>query len=152
MSVLLHPHIYITIPAHIFSVYLRCSLLVIVFRHYTYIWYQFLFFFFFFSSRRRHTRLVSDWSSDVCSSDLRGRKQDAALELQPFGARERDVDPVVRRAFGDERLRRKERIHGEFRPPAIAEQIFLEQHVVHVVRSEERRVGKECRSRWSPYH
>src|SRR5437016_4688491 len=27
--------------------------------------------FFFFSSRRRHTRLVSDWSSDVCSSDLR---------------------------------------------------------------------------------
>src|SRR5258706_7468735 len=28
--------------------------------------------FFFFSSRRRHTRLVSDWSSDVCSSDLGG--------------------------------------------------------------------------------
>src|SRR5262249_56662470 len=27
-------------------------------------------FVFFFSSRRRHTRLVSDWSSDVCSSDL----------------------------------------------------------------------------------
>src|SRR5574341_1740877 len=27
--------------------------------------------FFFFSSRRRHTRLVGDWSSDVCSSDLR---------------------------------------------------------------------------------
>src|SRR3989339_783839 len=26
--------------------------------------------FYFFSSRRRHTRLVSDWSSDVCSSDL----------------------------------------------------------------------------------
>src|SRR5262249_56679629 len=26
---------------------------------------------FFFSSRRRHTRLVSDWSSDVCSSDLK---------------------------------------------------------------------------------
>src|SRR5256885_4712706 len=34
--------------------------------------------FFFFSSRRRHTRLQGDWSSDVCSSDLRtqasGRK------------------------------------------------------------------------------
>src|SRR5258705_9852813 len=26
--------------------------------------------FFFFSSRRRHTRCLSDWSSDVCSSDL----------------------------------------------------------------------------------
>ena len=38
-------------------------------------WYDFFFFhfffiFFFFSSRRRHTRLVRDWSSDVCSSDL----------------------------------------------------------------------------------
>src|SRR5437016_11932651 len=31
---------------------------------------NFILFFFFFSSRRRHTRLVSDWSSDVCSSDL----------------------------------------------------------------------------------
>src|SRR5205814_6259808 len=29
--------------------------------------------FFFFSSRRRHTRCLSDWSSDVCSSDLGGR-------------------------------------------------------------------------------
>src|SRR5215204_4837824 len=29
-------------------------------------------FFFFFSSRRRHTRSLCDWSSDVCSSDLRG--------------------------------------------------------------------------------
>src|SRR5215467_14777513 len=29
-------------------------------------------FFFFFSSRRRHTRLQGDWSSDACSSDLRG--------------------------------------------------------------------------------
>src|SRR5215212_4460303 len=32
--------------------------------------YGFYFFFFFFSSRRRHTRCLSDWSSDVCSSDL----------------------------------------------------------------------------------
>src|SRR5207253_3595835 len=31
----------------------------------------FVFFFFFFSSRRRHTRWPRDWSSDVCSSDLR---------------------------------------------------------------------------------
>src|SRR5207253_7818536 len=31
----------------------------------------FFFFFFFFSSRRRHTRWPRDWSSDVCSSDLR---------------------------------------------------------------------------------
>src|SRR5437899_10013849 len=31
---------------------------------------SFFYFFFFFSSRRRHTRCLSDWSSDVCSSDL----------------------------------------------------------------------------------
>src|SRR5476649_156281 len=30
--------------------------------------------FFFFSSRRRHTRSLCDWSSDVCSSDLKGRR------------------------------------------------------------------------------
>src|SRR5262249_59978139 len=36
--------------------------------------------FFFFSSRRRHTRLVSDWSSDVCSSDL--ARERAAVEEQ----------------------------------------------------------------------
>src|SRR5215831_16011865 len=30
--------------------------------------------FFFFSSRRRHTRCLSDWSSDVCSSDLFGER------------------------------------------------------------------------------
>src|SRR6266700_6397059 len=32
---------------------------------------RFIVFFFFFSSRRRHTRFSRDWSSDVCSSDLR---------------------------------------------------------------------------------
>src|SRR5205814_4072479 len=32
-------------------------------------------FFFFFSSRRRHTRCLSDWSSDVCSSDLAGARR-----------------------------------------------------------------------------
>src|SRR5206468_9618345 len=34
----------------------------------------FYIYFFFFSSRRRHTRSDRDWSSDVCSSDLRGRR------------------------------------------------------------------------------
>src|SRR5207245_3797554 len=36
-----------------------------------YVLYLVFFFFFFFSSRRRHTRCYRDWSSDVCSSDLR---------------------------------------------------------------------------------
>src|SRR5258706_2429865 len=36
---------------------------------------------FFFASRRRHTRLVSDWSSDVCSSDLGSCNNDPTLSL-----------------------------------------------------------------------
>src|SRR5256885_5672427 len=39
--------------------------------------------FFFFSSRRRHTRLQGDWSSDVCSSDLRDRHERGGLFFQP---------------------------------------------------------------------
>src|SRR5258706_5175498 len=74
---------------------------------------------FFFSSRRRHTRLVSDWSSDVCSSDLAPKPRNA-----PFGG----VFVATARA-------RMRTLGQEYGP-----------------RSEERRVGKECRSRWSPYH
>src|SRR5438093_6569320 len=44
---------------------------------------------FFFSSRRRHTRLVSDWSSDVCSSDLVLERLE---DLRPFGLLE-GTDP-----------------------------------------------------------
>src|SRR6185312_1319251 len=40
-------------------------------------------FFFFFSSRRRHTRSDRDWSSDVCSSDLRGIPRTAGCPLPP---------------------------------------------------------------------
>src|SRR5258705_8977606 len=42
-------------------------------------------FFFFFSSRRRHTRCLSDWSSDVCSSDLFGTPSQAAANAVPKG-------------------------------------------------------------------
>src|SRR5574341_2144585 len=38
---------------------------------------------FFFSSRRRHTRLVGDWSSDVCSSDLCGSHQGCQVPFRP---------------------------------------------------------------------
>src|SRR5262249_59978494 len=48
---------------------------------------------FFFSSRRRHTRLVSDWSSDVCSSDL-------AAGRGPGGRVHRRRRAVARRAYG----------------------------------------------------
>src|SRR5258705_8275743 len=41
-------------------------------------------FFFFFSSRRRHTRCLSDWSSDVCSSDLRCAIPQFSPEFTPL--------------------------------------------------------------------
>src|SRR5205814_4314784 len=40
-------------------------------------------FLFFFSSRRRHTSCLSDWSSDVCSSDLNARRLAAVLWHSP---------------------------------------------------------------------
>src|SRR5260221_8639749 len=55
-------------------------------------------FFFFFSSRRRHTRSLCDWSSDVCSSDLR---RDVRVFYSPRsrtqdGRGTRDEDPLMR--------------------------------------------------------
>src|SRR5437899_12243703 len=74
---------------------------------------------FFFSSRRRHTRCLSDWSSDVCSSDL-----------GLLGVKGWTILPTA----GDRPLR------GWWK---VSEQARCCQHG----RSEERRVGKECRSR-----
>src|SRR5262249_57004227 len=82
----------------------------------------FVFFFFFFSSRRRHTRLVSDWSSDVCSSDL-----GLPVRVLPGSA------PTAR---------------GGCRVEARLRLQFSTIRNQPVTRSEERRVGKECRSRW----
>src|SRR2546430_4087777 len=44
-------------------------------------------YFFFFSSRRRHTRFDCDWSSDVCSSDLRARIVPQPIPRFPHHAR-----------------------------------------------------------------
>src|SRR5256885_5118578 len=96
---------------------------------------------FFFSSRRRHTRLQGDWSSDVCSSDLVEREVgDADAVLVLVGE-----DPV---RGGDDVARAGHPlvVHDVERDDLRALGDTL------VVRSEERRVGKECRSRWSPYH
>src|SRR5690554_6961477 len=53
---------------------LRVPFLIIFYCYFIFYFFTYLFvffFFFFFSSRRRHTRCGRDWSSDVCSSDLR---------------------------------------------------------------------------------
>src|SRR3712207_8763895 len=84
-----------------------------------------------FSSRRRHTRYWRDWSSDVCSSDL--------FEVGGYGLHlyctGKPGAPVVVMDSG---------LGGT----------MLDWQLVQpeVARSEERGVGKECRSRWSPDH
>src|SRR3546814_10500180 len=93
--------------------------------------------FFFFKQKTAYEMRISDWSSDVCSSDLDARL-DIRFEHQP-------------RLFGD-RFIEFAAVGGDCR----------EIDLGHFggdgagLRSEERRVGKECvstcRSRWSPYH
>src|SRR5207247_6947563 len=81
------------------------------------------FVFFFFSSRRRHTRSTRDWSSDVCSSDL------STAGDCPVPTDNRPLSSVAGAEGGG----------------------FLQQKVLDAtptMRSEERRVGKECRCRW----
>src|SRR2546429_179177 len=95
------------------------------------------YFFVFFSSRRRHTRCSRDWSSDVCSSDLHVLTGAAELTfVYPDGPHDAEallVDPVSGEIF-------------------IVTKALGGTAQVFRARSEERRVGKECRSRWSPYH
>src|SRR5689334_23667704 len=90
-----------------------------------------LYFFFFFSSRRRHTRWNCDWSSDVCSSDLLAVERPPASEWL-VEARQQ----VEQRGLA-----------GTVRADQRSDRAPLDLEVVD--RSEERRVGKECRSRWS---
>src|SRR2546430_11947897 len=95
---------------------------------------------FFFSSRRRHTRFDCDWSSDVCSSDL------------PMPAKAAFPWPATLFFFGTDTafpafLFRSTRFAQKSQSAALRRRVSSRQS-----RSEERRVGKECRSRWSPYH
>src|SRR3546814_2624197 len=91
-------------------------------------------FVFFFKQKTAYEMRISDWSSDVCSSDLPLFHPAADV---PAGARGR-VD-----------LRAGRRLAGL---PLAADGLLGHRQA----RSEERRVGKECvstcRSRWSPYH
>src|SRR5438132_4224635 len=97
---------------------------------------------FFFSSRRRHTRSLCDWSSDVCSSDSHGNRRRVTIEDPLQWSPE---DPAADRA-GKPRVER-----GDHRDPDTPGGERCGQAERRSERSEERRVGKECRSRWWPY-
>src|SRR5256885_8761125 len=94
---------------------------------------------FFFSSRRRHTRLQGDWSSDVCSSDLKKRPAPRSW----IAARSFSKSFTGMPARGPPRRRSRWCGCSTWRRGCAKRASS---------RSEERRVGKECRSRWSPYH
>src|SRR2546429_5598788 len=103
---------------------------------------------FFFSSRRRHTRCSRDWSSDVCSSDLL-RCNNSALQILPVRSL---LHGSPRRFFFTQALLAEHcvrffQVRCQFRVHFV-----LLSGIERETRSEERRVGKECRSRWSPYH
>src|SRR5699024_11249937 len=94
------------------------------------------FLFFFFSSRRRHTRSKRDWSSDVCSSDLNETFSSSSTHLLinhvskiclDFSNCSSDKSKVSSCSILFSRYSRS----------------------FSLLRSEERRVGKECRSRWA---
>src|SRR3546814_3234009 len=89
---------------------------------------------FFFKQKTAYERRISDWSSDVCSSDL------------CWDASERGGDDGE---DGDGRQK-------GLRCVTILRLLRLLRLIRPLRRSEERRVGKECvstcRSRWSPYH
>ena len=91
-------------------------------------------FFFFFKQKTAYEIGTGDWSSDVCSSDLTTHSQNGPWVL---------TVAVVKWAR-----------HQPHKPKVVVSchtWILAYFHVKNA-RSEERRVGKECRSRWSPYH
>src|SRR3546814_1883297 len=102
--------------------------------------------FFFFKQKTAYELRISDWSSDVCSSDL-----DNHWTLLPAAEDEHVGSTVL--LVGDEPLP-----HGfDSRLAGLGvETRRWWGGGIHEQRSEERRVGKECvstcRSRWSPYH
>src|SRR3546814_10904911 len=105
--------------------------------------------FFFFKQKTAYEMRISDWSSDVCSSDLQRGK------LRP-GFRDQGNPVFLADARTDQAARHHQRILAHFGISVGPRQISA--HIVEIkpFRSEERRVGKECvstcRSRWSPYH
>src|SRR3546814_2284003 len=102
-------------------------------------------FFFFFKQKTAYEMRISDWSSDVCSSDLYGKPRWEQSEHIQHAVHGEHEDPSDEHSGDDHAHAHHHDTHGDgtagYHPHE---------------RSEERRVGKECvstcRSRWSPDH
>src|SRR3546814_19972193 len=104
---------------------------------------------------------ISDWSSDVCSSDLRRRVYEGKAKVLYEGP----GPGTLIQHFKDDATAFNNQKHATIEGKGvlnnrISEYIFTKLNDIgvptHFIRSEERRVGKECdrtcRSRWTPYH
>src|SRR3546814_1828639 len=103
-----------------------------------------MFYFFFFKQKTAYEMRISDWSSDVCSSDLIGKNPDKKVGALNYGYSLVETMDYLLGVDGDTTPE----------PDAI-------EHLVDEIASDDRkigraRVGKECvstcRSRWAPYH
>src|SRR3546814_8443348 len=114
------------------------SLVIVFFVFYLMIVYFWLFFF--FKQKTAYEMCISDWSSDVCSSDL-------CVVSAALGSVRMRTKSSLLSADSSTRIGKRPCISG-IRSDGLARW--------NAPRSEERRVGKECvstcRSRWSPYH
>src|SRR5205085_8089245 len=105
-----------------------------------FLFFFFFFIFFFFSSRRRHTRFDCDWSSEC------------ALPICPQASSKRARRSILRRPR--RRPLRRPLLLDKHRPAAarrdgpVRPQAVFRSRGSCRIRSEERRVGKECRFRW----
>src|SRR5690606_39596690 len=81
---------------------------------------------FFFTRRRRHTRFPRDWSSDVCSSDLKARGIDYSVHYRA------EVEPVVHAVIDAARL-------------AAGQVGELRLHVIHLADEVRREIGRASR-------
>src|SRR3546814_9799770 len=108
-------------------------------------------FFLFFKQKTAYEMRISDWSSDVCSSDL--PDGDHGQAQPPWTAALRNCGHGS--LLWPERLLDQAQV---FQHLFLADFFFVQEfgEIIARQRSEERRVGKEgvntCRSRWSPYH
>src|SRR3546814_1850114 len=106
--------------------------------------YQFCFLFFFFRQKTAYEMRISDWSSDVCSSDLR-----VSVDSKPISPSPLPPPPLPVLRFCQSELV----CSGADAAASFCASLRLSSAYT---RSEERRVGKECvstcRSRWSQYH
>src|SRR3546814_9312959 len=97
--------------------------------------------FFFFKQKTAYEMRISDWSSDVCSSDLSAHKSGGVT--------------VSHLRFGEKPINSTYQVQNADLI-AVHTTPYLKKFPSLLARSEERRVGKECvstcRSRWSPLH